>query len=123
MINRMKVTVLGAERLPGLVVRVDDAGNVIVDAGSVPLPSTARPGPVLASPILKKSNRGGWRPGAGRKPPDPALVARVLALAAEGLIPRQIIEHPDVKGRRSLRAVYLDIERQRGAVAETKAAP
>jgi hypothetical protein len=72
---------------------------------------------------MSKSKRGGRRPGAGRKPPDPALVARVLELAAEGLTARQVADHPDVKGRRSLRAVYADIERQKGAVAERRPVP
>lgn len=118
----MKVTVLGVERIPGLVVRVDDDGNVVVDANAVPPFPAARADPPPTehvAPTLKKSNRGGWRPGAGRKPPDPVLIARILALAEEGLIPRQIIEHPDVKGRRSLRAVYADIAKGKGAVAET----
>lgn len=60
---------------------------------------------------MSKSKRGGRRPGSGRKPPDPAIVARVLELSAQGLTPRQISEHPDIRGRRSLRAVYSDIAR------------
>ena len=63
---------------------------------------------------MSESKRGGARLGAGRKPADPALVARVLELHAEGLRPAAIVAHPDIKGRRSVRAVYADIARHAG---------
>lgn len=62
---------------------------------------------------MAKSQRGGRRPGAGRPPPDPALVARVIELHMEGMAPRQIAAHPDIAGKRSARSVYLDIAKWR----------
>lgn len=67
---------------------------------------------------MKKSKRGGRRLGAGRPPPDPALVARIIELHQQGLAPQQVAAHPDVVGRRSVRSVYLDI-----AKWKTRAAP